>query len=420
MRNSRVAAGLGIILGGALAAAVISLPARTAPLTIADDFLGGLADRRDSMTGLIVPEDETRETPDEPPKTNDIGPQRPLANPPAVIKAIYATNWSMSHQGKTDYLLNLIDTTELNAIVIDIKDYTGIVPYRVNIPAVNRYGAAESRIPKINALIRDLHERGIYVIGRLSVFQDLALAKARPDLALISSSTAKTWTDNRGLTWLDSSSREVWDYNIAIAQDALSRGFDEINFDYIRFASDGKLSDIKYPVWDETTLKTNVMRDFFKYLRDSLGETAKLSADLFGLVTVNTDGLGIGQHLEHALPYFDAIAPMVYPSHYFPGFIGYQNPGAHPYEVIKYSMDRAVARLKEYAASAATSTPPVRATLRPWFQDFDLGADYDAAMVRSEIQAWDDAASSTPAYSSGWMIWNAGNNYTREALIAND
>jgi hypothetical protein len=350
------------------------------------------------------------------PKTQDIEPQKPLADPPKIIKAIYATNWSMSHQGKTNYLVGLADSTEINAIVIDIKDYTGTIPYVTDLQLPNKYGAVEIRIPRLHQLIKDLHDRNIYVIGRLSVFQDSALAKARPDLALVSSSTQKTWTDHKGLTWMDSSSREVWDYNIAIARDALDRGFDEINFDYIRFASDGKLSDIKYPIWDEATLKTLVMRDFYKYVRDSLGEEAKISADLFGLTTVNRDGLGIGQHLEYALPYFDAIAPMVYPSHYYPGFIGLDKPAEYPYEVIKYSMDFAVSRMDQYIASAATTTPPLRATLRPWLQDFDLGADYDAVKVRAQIQAWDDAASSTPEYSSGWMMWNAGNVYTREAL----
>jgi len=353
-----------------------------------------------------------------PPKViADIEPQKPLLNPPKTIKALYATNWSMSNQKKKNYLLDLIDKTELNAIVIDIKDYAGVIPYATDLKLANKYKAVEVRIPRINQLIKNLHARGIYAIGRLSVFQDLALAKARPDLALISSSTGKTWTDHKGLTWMDPSIKEVWDYNIAIAHDALDRGFDEINFDYIRFASDGQLSDIVYPHWDEKTLKTKVIRNFFKYLREKLGAAPKLSVDLFGLTTVNRDGLGIGQSLEYALPYFDAIAPMVYPSHYFPGFIGLENPADFPYEVVRYSMDRAIGQIKTYKAKAATTTPPVRAKLRPWLQDFDLGADYDAKKVRAQITAWNDAASSTPEAFSGWMVWNAANRYTKEALL---
>ncbi|MEK7590369.1 MAG: putative glycoside hydrolase, partial [Patescibacteria group bacterium] len=302
----------------------------------------------------------------------DIENQQPLLNPPEIIKAVYATNWSMSNNKKIKYFLDLIDATELNAIVIDIKDYTGIVPYKNDIDLVNEYNAWERRILEPNKLIKTFHDRGIYVIGRISVFQDLQLAEARPDLALISSSTSAAWKDNKGLTWMDTAAEEVWDYNIAIAKDILARGFDEVNFDYIRFASDGNLNDIKHPYWDEKTLKTTILKEFFKYLRENL-PNAKLSADLFGLATIDTKGVGIGQHLEHTLPYFDAVAPMVYPSHYFTGFQGYEKPAEHPYEVVKYSMDEAIRRTKQFIVYA--STTPVTAKFRPWLQDFDLRAD---------------------------------------------
>jgi len=105
---------------------------------------------------------------------------------------------------------------------------------------------------------------------------------------------------------------------------------------------------------------------------------------------------------------------MVYPSHYMKGFIGYENPAEHPYEIIKYSMDAAVQRIQDFKVYA--STTPVRATLRPWFQDFDLGADYDAEKVRAQMNAWSDSATNTPELDSGWMLWNASNWYTRDAL----
>src|SRR3989338_1836155 len=364
----------------------------------------------------------------------DIENQKPLPNPPDIIKGIYATNWSMTNSNKVDYFLNLIDSTELNAIIIDIKDYTGIVPYKTDIDLVNQYHAWEKRILKPNQLIKDLHDKGIYVIARISVFQDLHLAKARPDLALISASAGSTWKDYKGLTWLDSSSQEVWDYNIDIARDALDRGFDEINFDYIRFASDGNLKDIQYPFWDGQTLKITAMRTFFEYLRNNLPD-AKLSADLFGLTTINTDGLGIGQHLEYALPHFDFIAPMVYPSHYFKGFIGYPNPAEAPYEVIKYSMETAVNRAADFLQSRRVDLANSQSTqqennnsnvspenkpiakFRPWLQDFDLGADYDSEKVRAEISGWNDAAINHPELNNGWMLWNASNVYTKGALL---
>ena len=361
-------------------------------------------------------------------KNTDIESQKPLTDPPKIIKALYATNWSAGSEKKLGHLIQLIKDTELNAIVVDIKDYSGYVGYNTELELPIKYEAVELRIPKLNVLVKRLHDEGIYVIGRISVFQDQRFALARPDLALISSSTQSVWRDHKGLTWMDTASKEVWDYNIAIAREILNRGVDEVNFDYIRFASDGNLNDIKHPFWDEKTLKTHIVRDFFQYLREQLPD-AKLSADLFGLVTISTDGLGIGQHLEYALPYFDAIAPMVYPSHYFKNFIGYENPAEYPYEVIKYSLDMAVNRIKKYELrikqEIGTTTPmPKIAKLRPWLQDFDLGADYDAAKVLAQIQAVYDAGGGTselfegtrPELVEGWMLWNPSNNYTREAL----
>ncbi len=346
------------------------------------------------------------------PVNADIDPQPKLSNPPEVIKAIYATSWSVSSEKKLQYLLNLIDSTELNAIVIDVKDYSGYIAYNTDLALPKMYDAVEIRMPTLNRLIKRLHDKNIYIIGRISVFQDVRLALARPDLALYSSSTGAVWKDRKGLAWMDSSSKEVWDYNIAVANEILSRGFDEANFDYVRFASDGKMSDIKYPVWDETTLKVNVMRDFYAYVRNQI-PSAPISADLFGLTTINTDGLGIGQHLEYALPSFDAVAPMTYPSHYAAGFIGLQNPAAYPYEVVKYSMDTALTRAEKLAVVA--STTPI-GKLRPWIQDFDIGADYDAEKVRAQIKAWEDAASNSPEFFGGWMIWSPSNVYTRGAL----
>ncbi len=360
---------------------------------------------------------------DQAPVNFDIEPQRPLVLPPDPIKAIYLSSYSAGNTTKINSVIKLIKETELNSVVIDMKDSTGFVSYNTDLELPKDYKAVDPRIPALNKLIKKLHDESIYVIARVAVFQDQQLAKARPDLALMSSSTPKeSWKDYKGLMWMDTSSHEVWDYNIAIAEELASRGIDEVNFDYIRFASDGNLANIKYPFWDGKTYKTLVVRDFFKYLREQLPDVT-ISADLFGLVTVNTDGLGIGQHLEYALPYFDAIAPMTYPSHYFKGFIGIENPAAEPYKVIKYSMDSALIRVKAYEAGLraaignSTTTPmPKIAKLRPWFQDFDLGADYDEKMVRAQIQAWYDAATNTPYKIGGWMLWNASNFYTKAAL----
>ena len=349
------------------------------------------------------------------PKVTDIEPQKPLSFPPDKIKAIYATSWSAGSEQKLKYLINLIKETELNAIVIDVKDYSGYLSYNTDLELPERYNAVELRVPRLNKLVKRLHDENIYVIGRISVFQDQRLALARPELALYSSTTGASWKDHKGLTWMDAASTEVWDYNIAGAKEILSRGFDEANFDYVRFASDGDLNDIKYPAWDEKKLKTRVVKDFFEYVRFRIPD-GRISADLFGLVTVNKDGLGIGQHLEFALPNFDALAPMTYPSHYFPGFIGLENPADHPYEVVKYSMDSAVKRM--VAFQAAASTTPLTTRMRPWFQDFNLGANYDEEKVRAQIRAWEDSVAGHPELDGGWMLWNPSNIYTRAALLS--
>lgn len=362
-------------------------------------------------------------------ENGDAPRQQKLKNPPSVIKAIYATGWSAGNEKRLSYLTNLIDETELNAIVIDVKDYTGVVSYIANIPETTATNAEETRIPKINALIKKLHDRDIYVIGRIAVFEDQKLPLVRPELALKSKSTGKLWKNSRGLYWLDTSAKEVWDYNIAIARDMAARGFDEINFDYIRFPSDGNLDDIVYPKYKNTTPKATVVKNFYAHLQSAL-PGIRLSADVFGMTTTNADDLGIGQRLEDALPYFDAIAPMVYPSHYIPGFIGQKNPATAPYEVVKYSLEKALEKIKNYRAGwllAARSgdaarlgtMPEAKAKLRPWLQDFNLGATYRAKEILAQIKATTDALQGDEPLGEkvdGWMLWNARNIYTNDAL----
>lgn len=363
-------------------------------------------------------------------KLKDIESQKKLANPSEVVKALYVTSWSAGTESRIASLITLIKETELNAIVIDIKDFSGHVLYDIENPDVIKYGAKEVRIPRINALLKRLHDEDIYVIARITVFQDPVLAKARPELAIHDKRTGGIWYDHKKLAWIDPAAKEAWDYNIAIAKDASARGFDELNFDYIRFASDGDLSAMEFPIFQATsTLKRTVIKNFFAYLREAL-PSETLSADLFGLTTVNYDDLGIGQTIEDAYRYFDVVSPMTYPSHYAPGFLGYKNPGAYPYEVVRYSMDSAINRLM-----TMTMTNNTRAKLRPWIQDFNLGATYDALKVRAQIKATYDAftcvsvqatATSTPSCTQeeyekklgGWMIWSPSNVYTKDALLA--
>lgn len=320
---------------------------------------------------------------------------------PQVVKAIYITSATPSIS-RFEELVSLIKRTELNAIVIDLKDSFGKPAFDSSVSLARQVGISKGKIKDLPAVLSELHQNGIYVIARIVVFQDPALAAARSDLAL-KNSLGKIWTDRKGVTWVDPASREVWEYNAALGREAAELGFDEINFDYIRFASDGAVSEIRYPFWDGKIPKWEVMRLFYKYLRDELNDLdVPLSADLFGITVWRDDDVNIGQRFADSLPYFDYVSPMLYPSHFPTGFEGWANPANYPYEIYKRSIARAEA--------TRASTTASRATLRPWIQDFDLGADYDKEKVRAEIRgAMEEGA-------TGWMLWNARNVYTEEAL----
>jgi hypothetical protein len=336
-------------------------------------------------------------------------PVEKLANPPEEIKGIYATTWTAITDKSISHLINLAKETEINSIVIDVKDYTGNVSFQSNSFLINSLDSEDRRINNLRELIELLHQNNIYTIARIAVFQDLILAEKRPDLAVQSIVNENTWKDRKGLTWLDPASQEVWNYILIIAQKLDYYGFDEINFDYIRFPSDGNMKDISYPFFDESTLRRNTLKEFFNYLSDNLRKRGiKISIDLFGLTTVNKDDLGIGQVLEDALPYFDFVCPMVYPSHYGKGFIGFENPAEYPYQVIKYSLEMANKRMKEFQKE----NPDMKISkIRPWLQDFDLGAEYNAEMIRKQKQAVYDLG-----LKNGWLLWDPRNIYTRKGL----
>ncbi len=320
---------------------------------------------------------------------------------PQSIKGIYVTGYTASNRKRLHELMDLIDRTELNAMILDIKDYSGRIFYDADLPLADEVGSKYILIKDIGALVQEAHQRGIYVIARIAVFQDPYLVEHKPELA-VKSKSGGIWRDRKGLSWVDPASEVVWHYNVDLARDAISRGFDEINFDYVRFPSDGNLDDLVYTIWDNKTPKNIVIRNFFSFLNQELKPEGKpLSVDLFGMTFVNEDDLGVGQHLEDIAPYFDYLSPMVYPSHYPKDYGNFANPAKYPYEVISGTLHTGKSRLE-----AASST----AIVRPWLQDFDLGARYDASMVQKEIKAVYDNG----AY--GWMLWNAANIYTESAL----
>jgi hypothetical protein len=229
------------------------------------------------------------------------------------------------------------------------------------------------------------------------------MTKTHPEYAVKTASNKDlVWKDDKGISWLDAGAEEVWEYSALIAEEAYARGFDEINYDYIRFPSDGNMRDIYFP-HSEGKVKSEVMRGYFEFLKMRFAlQDIPISADFFGMVTTNKDDLGIGQLLEHGLANFNFVAPMVYPSHYPDGWNNFSNPADHPYDVIKLSMGPAITRAEAMGLT--------RDSLRPWIQDFNLGATYTAEMVRAQITALDDLG------IDSWMIWDPSNTYTEGAL----
>jgi hypothetical protein len=340
---------------------------------------------------------------------------------PKHFRGLYLTCWSAGMSERIDNVIGLAGNNSINAVVLDIKDASGYVAFDSRVPEVKRHGAGRVVIRDLAALVEKLHQADIYVIARMVVFVDPRLAQARPDWAVHqasklaegqeSLSPATLWLNNRQQAWLDPAARDVWKYNVAVAKDALSRGVDEINFDYIRFPSDGDLNNMHFPNWDGGLPRHEVIADFFEFLRRQL-EGSVISGDLFGLATVNRDDLGVGQIIEDAFRSFDYVCPMIYPSHFATGFLGKLNPAEHPYQVVHFSMKSARQRLLAMDPEVAR-----RAEIRPWLQDFSLATEYDIEMVRAQIRGVAEALGEDYV---GFTMWNARNRYTQDALADAD
>jgi len=336
---------------------------------------------------------------------------------PDSVKGIYMTSWIASSKELREKLVKIADETEINTIVIDIKDYSGKLIYPIeNNPTLKAFGSEEVRVRDLKEFIQELHKKNIYVVGRVAVFQDAYFVKHRPDLAVKTKDGSAVWKDRKGISWVDPGSKEYWDYIILVAKESHDIGFDEINFDYIRFPSDGNMQNISYP-FSSTTPKATVIKNFFEYLHTAIEgdpELSKLktSADLFGMVTNTRDDMGIGQVLENAIPYFDYIMPMVYPSHYPANFQGYKEPESYPYEIIKFAMQEAVVRSELLASSTGQSKIEYKNKMRPWLQDFGLRVSYGPTEVRAQIKATNDLG------LTSWILWSPSNKYTKGVLNA--
>lgn len=320
---------------------------------------------------------------------------------PFTPKALYLTFYGIGDRSLRESAINLVQNTELNALVIDVKGDRGVITYKSSVPLVSEIGAQKLVIVKdIRGLIQSLREKGIYTIARIVVFKDNTLGTARPDLA-VKTQEGKVWRDRENLIWVDPSRKEVWDYNIKLAEEAARNGFDEVQFDYVRFPD---RKGLRFAVANTEENRVKNISGFLAEARKRLSPyNVFLSADIFGYVSWNLDDTQIGQKLGEIVPYVDYISLMLYPSGFQFGIPGYRNPVAYPYEIVSRSLKRAQER---------TNIPTVR--FRPWLQAFkDYAFDrrhFNGPEIRTQIKAAEEFG------SAGWMLWNPRNVYHADGL----
>jgi hypothetical protein len=317
---------------------------------------------------------------------------KPL-EPPKVMRGVHVTMALASIPGKLDEYLSL---DGLNTIELDVKDENGEIGFVPSaVPLARQIGAAKPYY-KPRQVAKKIHDRGVYLIGRVVVMEDPVLSLQRPDLAIQRRGGGR-WVNHAGLGWANPYDRRVWDYNVDIAEVAARTGFDEIQFDYVRFPSDGDMASVVYP-GKTSTPPGWVIAQFVHYAAKRLKPLGvRVSADVFGLSA--TRDLGIGQVPRRIGRYLDAIYPMVYPSHYASGEFNLEDPNAAPGATVAYS-------LRDFNRELART----RAKIIPWLQDFSLGRTYTLADIQEQID------SARRAKTAGYLLWNAAGVYTPGAL----
>ena len=364
---------------------------------------------------------------------------------PESVKSIYYTAGAINYWPKRENLLYLLENKEINSVVIDIKTISWYTNF--DMPDYHFWDikpVSNKTIKDIKSELKLLHEKDAYIIWRIVVFKDNLITQTRPDLAIQKTWTNKVWEDHAWNTYADAWAQEIRDYHIALAKTAYEMWFDEINFDYVRFPTDGNISEAYYPHSNEiissdaSRWKIQVLDNFWEYMNKHIKEYNSdiiISADVFWLVT-NTNLFQIGQNLESFLLNFDYVAPMIYPSHYWVWFLWYKQPDNQPYEIFSYALweankkisalnteiqaaqkeNRSISILWKFDAkkSNISEIKEIQATnIRPWLQWFSCtrcpGATrYDTQKFRKQIQAVYDS------WIYSWFVWSAGSNYYGE------
>ncbi len=310
---------------------------------------------------------------------------------PLIVRGLHIGARVLSDSELWDEMLSVAEETVVNAFVVDVKDESGQVLYSSQVGLAREVGAVQS-VADLDEVVAEMDERGLYKIARLVAFQDPIMARAKPDLAVLDSATGKPFQRNNQF-FLDPTDAQAREYALSLAEEVCQAGFNEIQFDYVRFP-DGYPASAVFDFGDSEGIRTGSITSFLGEATDRLHPLGcVVGADIFGFITVvNGDG-GIGQEFNILTQTADVLSPMVYPSHYSSGWFGFDTPNNHPGEVVAQSLDAGLERIQG------------QALVRPWLQDFY----YSPSQVREQIDAAEER-------SLGWMLWNANSVFQLEAL----
>ena len=327
-----------------------------------------------------------------------------------AVKGLYISSWKSGDQNVLKHFIDLANRTEINTYVIDVKEDDGYVSYPSQVAQVKKLKTCVKKYDPIYTL-NQFHKNNIRVIGRIVCFKDPVLPIKRPDLAL-KDKKGQIWRDNDGIAWLNPYNKASWRYLVNIAKEAVKMGFDEIQFDYVRFTTSGNMSTVDY---GKTKMaKYEAINGFLAFARQQMPHTI-ISANVFGIICESPgDTEGIGQYLELIGKDVDYISPMFYPSHYACGQIvnnvEFPKPDFDPYGIVYNALTKTktrVAPIKNY-----------RANFRPYLQDFTANylepgnfQTYGHEQVRQQIKAVYDAG-----YQS-WLFWNINNEYSEDGFL---
>jgi hypothetical protein len=320
-----------------------------------------------------------------------------------MIKAIYANLGVLGDQERWNRLLEIADTTEINAIVIDVKQDT--IYYDTQVPFFRNIEGMVTPVLDLESILNQMHERGLYAIARMVVFKDPVVAAGRPDLAVHDEVSGGLWLDMNGTPWVNAFEPELWQANADLAVELANLGFDEVQYDYIRLPSDGDLRTADFKSDYSEASRRAAITSAVSLASEQMRGTGKLfSLDLFPIIALMGDDQGIGQTLQDLTPLADYISLMIYPSHYERGNIPVDgHPNDFPAETVTYTLQR-----------TEEITPGVMKKHRPWLQDFDYPLEGYSKYGPAEVRAQIDAAEAMGV--SGWILWNAAGEFQAEAL----